>query len=99
MKTFEIDDDRKLFVTEDYFWIRCLNAYYLIRRIFYEKRLGAEVAADSLGDEFSGYILKITGGNDKQGFPMMQGVLVPNRVRLLLSKGTSFYGGISRKPA
>ena len=25
---------------------------------------------DTIGDEFKGYIFKITGGNDKQGFPM-----------------------------
>lgn len=31
------------------------------------------------------------GGNDKQGFPMKQGVLTPQRVRLLLSKGMSCY--------
>ncbi len=30
----------------------------------------------------------ISGGNDKQGFPMQQGILVNNRVRLLMSKGT-----------
>ena len=28
-----------------------------------------------------GYVLRITGGNDKQGFPMMQGVLSAQRVR------------------
>lgn len=44
-------------------------------RIFYEKRMGAEVEADHLGDEWKGYILRIAGGNDKQGFPMKQGVL------------------------
>ncbi len=44
-------------------------------RIFYEKRMGTEVEADQLGDEWKGYILKIAGGNDKQGFPMKQGVL------------------------
>ncbi|KAG0267537.1 40S ribosomal protein S6 [Actinomortierella ambigua] len=60
-------------------------------RIFYDKRISTEVAADSLGDEFKGYVFKITGGNDKQGFPMKQGVLLPNRVRLLLSKGHSCY--------
>ncbi|EGY15742.1 40S ribosomal protein S6-B [Verticillium dahliae VdLs.17] len=41
--------------------------------IFMEKRMGAEVPADSLGDEFKGYIFPITSGNDKQGFPMKQG--------------------------
>ncbi|KAG5881934.1 hypothetical protein JTB14_034292 [Gonioctena quinquepunctata] len=60
-------------------------------RIFYEKRMGQEVEADLLGDEWKGYILKIAGGNDKQGFPMKQGVLTNSRVRLLLSKGHSCY--------
>ena len=60
-------------------------------RIFYEKRMAQEVEADALGDEWKGYILRITGGNDKQGFPMKQGVLTNGRVRLLLSKGHSCY--------
>ncbi|KAK2878212.1 hypothetical protein FQN49_001061 [Arthroderma sp. PD_2] len=60
-------------------------------RPFMEKRMGTEVVGDSLGDEFKGYIFKITGGNDKQGFPMKQGVLLPNRTRLLLSDGHSCY--------
>ena len=54
-------------------------------------RMGAEVPGDSVGDEFKGYIFKITGGNDKQGFPMKQGVMHPTRVRLLLSDGHSCY--------
>jgi len=60
-------------------------------RPFMEKRMGAEVPGDALGDEFKGYLFKITGGNDKQGFPMKQGVLVPTRVKLLLSDGHSCY--------
>ncbi|KKZ67994.1 40S ribosomal protein S6-B [[Emmonsia] crescens] len=60
-------------------------------RPFMEKRMGAEIPGDSLGDEFKGYLFKITGGNDKQGFPMKQGVLVPTRVRLLLGDGHSCY--------
>jgi small subunit ribosomal protein S6e len=60
-------------------------------RHFYEKRMGAEVPADPLGDEWKGYIVRITGGNDKQGFPMKQGVIAPTRVRLLLSDGHSCY--------
>ncbi|KAK9323609.1 ribosomal protein S6e-domain-containing protein [Lipomyces orientalis] len=59
--------------------------------IFMEKRIGQEVEGDSVGDEFKGYVFKITGGNDKQGFPMKQGVMHPSRVRLLLSKGHSCY--------
>jgi len=38
--------------------------------------------------EFKGYVFKIMGGCDKQGFPMKQGVLTPGRVRLLLYRGT-----------
>jgi len=60
-------------------------------RVFYEKRMGAEVEADSLGDDWKGYVLRVTGGNDKQGFPMKQGVLTNGRVRLLLAKGQSCY--------
>src|ERR1700733_13661579 len=60
-------------------------------RVFYEKRMGQEVPADSLGDEWTGYIFRITGGNDKQGFPMKQGVMLPHRVRLLLSDGHSCF--------
>jgi small subunit ribosomal protein S6e len=60
-------------------------------RVFYDKRLGAEVSGDDLGDQFKGYVFKITGGNDKQGFPMMQGVLSNQRVSLLLDKNNKCY--------
>jgi small subunit ribosomal protein S6e len=60
-------------------------------RPFYEKRISAEIGADHLGEEWKGYVLRITGGNDKQGFPMKQGVMTNGRVRLLLSKGHSCY--------
>jgi len=60
-------------------------------RIFYDKRISQEVPGDSLGDEWKGYVFRITGGNDKQGFPMKQGVLLPHRVYLLLSDGHSCY--------
>jgi len=60
-------------------------------RTFFDKRISQEVEGDALGDQFKGYVFKITGGNDKQGFPMKQGVLVNNRVRLLLSTGHSCY--------
>ena len=45
--------------------------------------MGQEVEADQLGDEFKGYVFKITGGNDKDGFPMRQGVMV--KVNILKS--------------
>ena len=56
--------------------------------MFWDKRISQEVDGEVLGPEFNGYIFKITGGNDKQGFPMMQGVLLNTRTRLLLKKGT-----------
>ena len=64
--------------------------------------MATEVAADALGEEWKGYVVRISGGNDKQGFPMKQGVLTHGRVRLLLSKGHSCYrprrtGGRKRK--
>ena len=60
-------------------------------RGFMEKRMGAEVEGDGVGPEFKGYVFKITGGNDKQGFPMKQGIMHPTRVRLLLGAGHSCY--------
>jgi len=60
-------------------------------RIFYDKRIATEVEVDALGEEFKGYVMKITGGNDKQGFAMVQGVLLAGRVRLLLHKGSKCY--------
>jgi small subunit ribosomal protein S6e len=60
-------------------------------RVFYDKRMSQEVEGDSLGDEFKGYVFKISGGNDKEGFPMKQGILLNHRVRLLLREGTSCY--------
>merc|ERR1711871_423187 len=54
-------------------------------------RISNELEGNILGEEYSGYIFKISGGNDKQGFTMKQGVLTNTRVRLLLSKGHSCY--------
>jgi len=60
-------------------------------RAFFDKRISHEVEGEALGDEFKGYVFKITGGNDKEGFAMKQGILTTQRVRLLLSKGHSLY--------
>ena len=60
-------------------------------RAFYEKRMSEEVSGDSLGDEYKGYIFRISGGNDQQGFPMKQGVATQKRVKLLLKAGLSCY--------
>ncbi|KAL5073654.1 hypothetical protein RYX36_012638, partial [Vicia faba] len=67
-------------------------------RAFWDKRISQEVNGDALGEEFKGYVFKITGGCDKQGFPMKQGVLTPGRVRLLLHRaGTPCFRGHGRR--
>merc|ERR1719247_278241 len=53
--------------------------------------MSSEVSGESLGDEFKGYVFRISGGNDKQGFPMKHGILSNSRVRLLFKKGMSCY--------
>jgi len=58
---------------------------------FFGKRMGQEVPADSLGEGWKNYILKITGGNDKDGFAMKQGILIQGRTRILMSEGHSTY--------
>merc|ERR1719215_243278 len=63
-----------------------------ILRCFYDQRISSEINGDDMQDpQFKGYTFKITGGNDAQGFPMKQGVLLARRVRLLLKKGQSCY--------
>lgn len=52
--------------------------------------LGEEFNGDIVGLE--GYTLKITGGSDKNGFPMKKDLSGPRRVRSLVS------GGIGYKP-
>jgi len=53
--------------------------------------MSAVVDGDSLGEQFAGYKFRISGGNDKQGFCMTQGVLTSSRVRLLLKNGSTGY--------
>jgi len=60
-------------------------------QLFMDRRIAETVPGDSLGDEFKGYVFKITGGNDSDGFPMRQGVLVNKRVKLLLRRGMPCY--------
>jgi ribosomal protein S6E (S10) len=64
---------------------------FIFSRALYDKRISQEVSGEDLGDEFAGYVFRISGGNDKQGFPMKQGVLTDTRVRLLLKEGVSCY--------
>jgi len=52
--------------------------------------MGSDVDGEILGKEFKGYTLRITGGNDKQGFTMKQGILVNGRVKILM-KGSKYF--------
>jgi small subunit ribosomal protein S6e len=45
--------------------------------------MGQEIDGEVLGDDYKGYVFRITGGNDKQGFTMKQGIMVNGRVRIL----------------
>jgi len=53
--------------------------------------MGSDVDGEVLGPEFKGYTLRITGGNDRQGFTMKQGILVNGRVRILMRGRTTLY--------
>lgn len=57
----------------------------------YEKRISDEFEGDILGEQFKGYVFKITGGCDKDGFTMKQGVLTSARVALLVARGEIGY--------
>jgi len=63
------------------------------RRIafFNEKRIAQEVRGEILNDEWTGYTFRISGGNDKQGFALLQGVLSNQRIKLLMGKNSKCY--------
>ena len=58
----------------------------LISRPFYEKRMGQEIDGEVMGEDYKGYVFKITGGNDAQGFAMKQGIMKMGRSRILFKK-------------
>lgn len=51
-------------------------------------KIGDEINASLVG--LDGYKLKITGGSDKNGFPMKKDVDGPRRIRTLVSGGLGF---------
>ncbi|MEN4006762.1 MAG: 30S ribosomal protein S6e [Methanobacteriaceae archaeon] len=51
-------------------------------------KIGEEIEASIVG--LAGYKLKITGGSDKNGFPMKKDVDGPRRIKSLLSGGLGF---------
>jgi small subunit ribosomal protein S6e len=53
-----------------------------------DKKIGNEIEGDLISDLFDGYVFKIQGGFDKDGFAMKNGVLTQGRRRILLTKGS-----------
>merc|ERR1712060_696029 len=60
-------------------------------RPFFDRRMGQEVDGAVMGDDYKGYVFKITGGNDQQGFAMKQGIMKNGRVRILFKKKGSLF--------
>lgn len=59
-----------------------------LRRVpLQDYRLGMDIDGSAFGEEFNGYIFRIRGGQDKDGFPMVHGVMAFSRVSLLLKRG------------
>merc|ERR1712023_539333 len=59
--------------------------------VFMDRKIGQEVPLDSLEEGFAGYQVRISGGLDKQGFPMKQGISTAHRVRVLLGKHPGYF--------
>jgi len=57
--------------------------------LFVGKKIGDELDGSVIG--LKGYRIRITGGTDKDGFPMRPDVGGPRRVRILLSGGVGFH--------
>jgi len=58
-------------------------------RYFIGKRIGEEISGDPFG--LPGYAFKITGGTDRDGFPMHPSLPTMGKKRLLLSSPPGFH--------
>ena len=56
--------------------------------MFIGKKIGDMIDGDVL--KLPGYSLQITGGTDKDGFPMRKGLSGPNRRNILITGGVGF---------
>ena len=56
-----------------------------------DKKIGDEIEGSVIADVFDGYKFKITGGFDKDGFAMKNGILSQGKKRVLLTKGCSLF--------
>ncbi|MEM0372628.1 MAG: 30S ribosomal protein S6e [archaeon] len=57
-------------------------------KVFYGMKIGNEIDGSLIG--LTGYKLKLTGGSDKEGFPMRPDVSGTDRRKVLLSCGPGF---------
>jgi small subunit ribosomal protein S6e len=53
-----------------------------------DKKIGNEVDGSIISELFNGYIFKISGGFDEDGFAMKNGILTQGRKKILLTKGS-----------
>lgn len=51
-----------------------------------DRKIGNEIDGSIISELFDGYTFKITGGYDKDGFAMKNGILTQGRKRILLTK-------------
>ena len=56
-----------------------------------DKKIGDEIDGSLISDIFDGYKFKITGGFDKDGFAMKNGILSQGKKKVLLTKGCSLF--------
>jgi len=71
----------------------------VIRRSnLYDHRLGNEIDGSAFGAPFKGYVFRIKGGADKEGFPMVQGVMAASRVALLIKRGAPGFNAFRGRP-
>ena len=56
-----------------------------------DKKIGDEIDGSVISNVFEGYKFKITGGFDKDGFAMKNGILSQGKKRVLLTKGCSLF--------
>jgi len=57
--------------------------------------MGQEMEGEVFGEEYKGYIFKLCGGNDKDGFPMKQGIMVNGRSRMMFKNGRMYSFSLS----
>ncbi|EJW04968.1 hypothetical protein EDEG_00085 [Edhazardia aedis USNM 41457] len=58
---------------------------------FCDKKIGDIFQGELISEDFKGFTLRITGGDDHQGFPMKRDLNTNKRLRLLLKKGDTGY--------